>query len=147
MTTLRHTPTVAVVAVFALGLAALATFPLVEDLIAGDLGAAAGKLPITLVGVAPLVLVLRTRVVLRPGTLRIVNFVRRVDVPADQIAGVHLGWVAGTWTVLVERRDGTVTRLWALSTRGPAPGPDTGDGPAPLVADAERIRTHLGVPA
>jgi hypothetical protein len=147
MSTLRHRPTFAALGAFALVIAVAGATGASAALIAGDLTRALRELPFALVGAAPLFLVLRTRVGLRRGGIRIVNPFGSVEFRAEEVAAVHVGAVgSGTWTLMVEPRAGAPVRLWALTARGPAPGTVAGEGPSAMVAHADRIRTHLGLP-
>jgi hypothetical protein len=147
MSTLRHRPTFAALSAATLVLAAAGATGVGSAVVAGDLAWMLRELPFALVGAVPLFLVLRTRVSLRQQGIRIVNPFRSVELRAEEVAAVHVGAVGGgTWTLVVEPRDGAPVRLWALTARGPAPETVAGEGPPAMVEHAVRIRSHLALP-
>lgn len=147
MSTLRHRPTFAALSAFGLVLALAGATGVGSAVVAGDLARMLRELPFALVGAVPLFLVVRTRVSLRQEGIRIFNPFRSVELRAEEVAAVHVGAVGGgTWTLVVEPRDGAPVRLWALTARGPAPDAVTGEGPPAMVEHAVRIRSHLALP-
>jgi hypothetical protein len=145
---LRHRPTYAVL-VLITGLMAIAgVITLLLALWQGDHERALREVPFALVGAVPLVLVLRTRVELRPSGARIINFARRVDITTDEVVAVHVGTTGSrTWVVILELADGGHVRLWSLTGLGPRRGEPAGEGPEAFVRHAQRLRLHLGVAA
>lgn len=141
---LRHRPTTIFFTIIAGLLALLGTLPLVVALVQG-LAPAPGAVA-NLVHAAPLVLLWRTRVVLEPGAVVLVNGWRTHRLSVTEIGDVRIDVLGlNMWRTTVQLRDGRVLTAGGLLAFKIAPGL-AGRPPASLIEPVARVRQHVGLP-
>jgi hypothetical protein len=141
---LRHRPTTILFSIITVLLALLALLPLGVTLLRGLVPAPAAVA--NLVYVAPLVLLWRTRVVLDPGAVVLVNGWRTHRLPVAEIEDVRIRILGqNMWRTTVHLRDGRVVTAGGLLALKIAPGL-AGRPPASLVEPVARVRRHVGLP-
>jgi hypothetical protein len=141
---LRHRPTTIFFSIITGLLALVAVAPVVVAVIVGrvpDAGAI-----VSLVYVVPLVLLWRTRVVLEPDAVVLVNGWRTHRLPVSEIHDVRIRILGlNMWRTTVHLRDGRVLTAGGLLAFKIAPGL-AGRPPSSLVEPVARVRDHVGLP-
>jgi hypothetical protein len=143
-TALRHRPTTIFFSIIAGLLAVVAVLPLVVAVVVGRVPGAGDV--VSVLYVAPLVLLWRTRVVLDPGAVVLVNGWRTHRLPVSEIEDVRIRILGlNMWRTTVHLRDRRVVTAGGLLAFKIAPGL-AGRPPASLVERVVRVRQHVGLP-
>jgi hypothetical protein len=141
---LRHLPTTIFFSIITGLLALVAVVPLVVAVVLGRAPHAGAV--VNLLYVAPLVLLWRTRVVLAPGELVLVNGWRTHRVPVVEVVDVRIHVLGLTmWRTAVELVDGRTLPAGGLFAFKIAPGL-AGRAPVSLIERVARVRQHVGLP-
>jgi hypothetical protein len=124
-------------------LAVVAVLPLVVAVVVGRVPAVGDA--VSILYVAPLVLLWRTRVVLEPGVVVLVNGWRTHRLPVTDIRDVRIRILGLTmWRTTVHLRDGRALTAGGLLAFKIAPGL-AGRPPASLIEPVARVRQHSGL--